>query len=126
MKNRIDILIVEDNPGDLELIREMLTEPGAAGFNIESAQKLCEATTRLHGSNIDLVLLDLGLPDSSGIDTFFKLKAAAPEVPAIILTGNTDQETGLAAVQEGAQDYLIKGEIDGKLLARSIRYSISP
>jgi len=124
MNTVLKILVVEDNPGDVGLIREMLSETGAISFLVESATRLSEALTRLKGGDIDVVLLDLGLPDSSGLDTVIRLRAAAPDVPLIILTGNSDQETGVAAVREGAQDYLIKGQISGSVMVRSIRYAL--
>ncbi len=111
-------------PGDVDLIREMLTETGTISFSVESVPRLSEAMSRLKGNSIDLVLLDLGLPDSKGLDTFIKLQAAVPDVPIIILTGNTDQHAAVTAVREGAQDYLIKGQISGSIITRAISYAI--
>lgn len=124
MNTLLRILLVEDNPGDVDLIREMLTETGTVSFSVESVQRLSEALARLKGNSIDLVLLDLGLPDNSGIDTFLKLRAAAPAMPIIILTGNTDQEAAITAVSAGAQDFLVKGQISGNLIVRAIRYAL--
>ena len=118
------ILLIEDNPGDVDLIREMLTETETLIFRIESVARLSEALARLESNNIDLVLLDLGLPDSTGIDTFFRLKTVAFEGPIIILTGNMDQNVGISAVKEGAQDFLVKGQINENILVRSIRYAL--
>jgi PAS domain S-box-containing protein len=124
MNTLLRILLVEDNQGDVDLIRELVTETGMVSFSIESVPRLSEALSRLKDNNVDLVLLDLGLPDSSGLETFARLKAAAPAMPTIILTGNSDQEAALTAVRGGAQDYLIKGQISGSLIVRSIRYAL--
>ncbi len=124
MNTAVRILLVEDNPGDVDLIRDMLTETGSVNFSIESASKLSHALSRIKSGSIDVVLLDLGLPDSRGLDTFFKLKETAPDMPTIILTGNVDQETAVTAVREGAQDFLVKGQITGSVLVRSIRYAL--
>ena len=118
------ILLVEDNPGDVDLIREMLSETGAVSFSVDSVQRLSEALSWLKGHTVDVVLLDLGLPDNQGLDTYLNIKAAAPEVPTIILTGNVDQDTAVTSVREGAQDFLVKGEITGNILTRSIRYAL--
>lgn len=124
MDGLLKILLVEDNPGDVDLIREVLPETGPVSFRVESVPRLSEALARLKGTAIDLVLLDLGLPDSGGLATFRKLKAATLDLPIIILTGNTDQEAAVTAVKEGAQDFLIKGQIAGNLIMRSILYAL--
>ena len=120
----LKILLIEDNAGDVDLIREMLTETGTVNFSVESVPRLSEAMSRLKSNAIDLVLLDLGLPDSKGLDTFIKLQAAVPDMPIIILTGNTDQHAAVTAVREGAQDYLIKGQFNGNIITRAIRYAV--
>lgn len=120
----IRILLVEDNLGDADLIRDMLAEKEMGSFNVEPVQRLSEALSRLHDNGVDLVLLDLGLPDSWGLDTFHRLKAAARDIPIIILSGNTDQEAALTAVRDGAQDFLIKGRINESLITRAIRYAL--
>jgi PAS domain S-box-containing protein len=124
MSERLRVLIVEDNPADVCLTREALPDAGASGFLLESAPRLSVALARLEAGGIDLVLLDLGLPDSQGLDTLHRLRDAAPAVPVIVLTGNVDQAIGLAAVSEGAQDYLVKGEVTGESIARSIRHAL--
>ncbi len=124
MSDRIRILLVEDNPADVDLVRETLPEAGPAGFQVESAPRLSAALARLEAGGIDLVLLDLGLPDSQGLDTFRRLRDAEAGVPVIVLTGNVNQAIGLTAVGEGAQDYLVKGEVTGESVARSIRHAI--
>ena len=124
MTGRLRVLLVEDNPADIDLIREMLPETGPVGFRLESVSRLSEAFSRMEGGDIDLVLLDLGLPDSQGLQTFHKLREAAPDIPIVVLTGNKAQETAIAAVREGAQDYLVKGEVSGSLLGRSAQYAV--
>jgi PAS domain S-box-containing protein len=123
MTEHIRVLLVEDNQADVDLIREMLPETGAISFRIESVSRLSEAQIRLKDGGIDLALIDLGLPDSQGISTFKLLRKAAPDIPMIVLTGNADQELAVTAVKEGAQDYLVKGEIGTGLLVRSARYA---
>jgi PAS domain S-box-containing protein len=124
MYKPLKILLVEDNPGDVDLIQEMMTNTQAACFSIATVNKLSEAIAWLKSNVVDLVLLDLGLLDSSGLDTFIKLRAVAPDMPIVILTGNTDEEASVIAVKEGAQDFLIKGQISGILLNRAIRYAV--
>jgi PAS domain S-box-containing protein len=124
MTERLRVLFVEDNPADIDLIREMLSETGPLSFRLESVSRLSEAFSRLEGGGIDLVLLDLGLPDSHGLQTFYKLREAAPDIPMVVLTGNTDQKTAIAAVREGAQDYFVKGEVSGTRLARAALYAV--
>ena len=124
MNKRLHILIVEDNQADVDLIRETLPEKGPVSFRIESVSQLSGALARLKDEGVDLVLLDLGLPDSQGLETFRRLREAAPHIPVIILTVNDDQEVAVAAVREGAQDYLVKGQIGGSLLTRALRYAV--
>lgn len=124
MSEILRVLIVEDNPADVDFIRETLPETGPVSFRIESVPRLSEALARLKNEGIDLVLLDLGLPDSQGLETFRRLREAAPHFPVIILTGNDDQEMAVAAVKEGAQDYLVKGQVGGNLLARAALYAM--
>jgi PAS domain S-box-containing protein len=118
------ILVVEDNPADAYFIQETLSETGPVSFQVESVSRLSDAFTRLKGKGLDLVLLDLGLPDSQGLPTFHKLRQAAPDLPVIVLTGTDDQELAVAAVRDGAQDYLIKGQVGSGLLPRAIRYAV--
>ena len=120
----LDILLVEDNPGDVRLLREMLAGAEDDSFHVENTQSLAEGLDRLSRGGVDVLLLDLGLPDSSGLDTFSQVRACAPVVPTIVLTGLDDEEVGVRAVRDGAQDYLIKGELRRDLLVRAIRYAI--
>jgi len=124
MSEKLRILVVEDNPGDVDFVHEMLPETGSLSFQIESVSRLAEALTRLERKGIDLVLLDLSLPDSNGLTTFHKLRQAAPNVPVIVLTGTNDQELAVAAMRDGAQDYLVKEQVGGSLLVRTIRYAL--
>ena len=120
----IKVLLVEDNPGDVRLIREMLKEAKPALAALEDVPSLMTAVERLAKGGIDAVLLDLGLPDSQGISTFVVLYHQFPRIPIVVLTGLTDEEMGLQAVREGAQDYLIKGKVDSQWLCRAIFYAI--
>jgi len=122
--NRINILLIEDNPGDVRLIREMLAEGKDARFKLECVDRLSTGLARLASNNIGLILLDLGLPDSEGFDTFAKAYAEAPRVPIIVLSGLTDEDLAMKTVQRGAQDYLVKGNLDSYSLLRAIRYAI--
>jgi len=117
------LLVVEDNPDDVELIRLKLE--GVATdrrFVIEAVDRLSTAVRRLKGA--DVVLLDLGLHDSGGIDAVVRLSNEAPEIPLVVLTGRDDSALGLSAVREGAQDFLVKDKVDGPLLDRSLRYAV--
>jgi diguanylate cyclase (GGDEF)-like protein len=118
------LLLVEDNPGDAVLVREMLRSALAEGFELIHAARLSEACVRLEADGAACVLLDLSLPDAHGLEALTRLKVAAPEVPIVVLTGHDDERLALSAVQEGAQDYLIKGRVDDRLISRSIRYAI--
>jgi PAS domain S-box-containing protein len=120
----IGILLIEDNPGDARLIQVMLAEPGRADYHLENADRLSQGLERLLEGGIDVVLLDLGLPDSQGLETLGKVRAQASAVPIIVLTGLDDEITAVEAVRQGAQDYLVKGDVDSKLLWRALRYSM--
>jgi two-component system sensor histidine kinase UhpB len=117
------ILLIEDNPGDARLIREMLAEAENGSFTLEWVTRLSDGLERLNQGEINLVLLDLGLPDSRGLDTFIKAHAQAPQVPFVLLTGLDDETLALSAVRQGAQDYLVKGATDPNALLRAIRYA---
>ncbi|MEY2408817.1 MAG: phosphoserine phosphatase RsbU/P [Verrucomicrobiota bacterium] len=120
----VQVLLVEDNPGDARLIREFIRETGSRNFQVECIGRLAGAVARLSEGGIQLVLLDLSLPDSRGLETFQSIHAAAPHVPVIVLTGLNDESLALQAVHEGAQDYLMKGQGDGPLLVRAMRYAL--
>lgn len=120
----LSILLVEDNPGDRRLICEMLAEARSVTFDIKHADRLQAGLEHLGGNRVDIVLLDLGLPDSQGLETLSKMYAQVTEVPIVVLTGLDDEMLGAQAINKGAQDYLIKGQVDTNLLARTIRYAI--
>ncbi len=122
--SQLKILLIEDNPGDAHLIREMLTAAKGGGFALESADQLSTGLERLAEGDIGLVLLDLSLPDSQGLETFTKANAHAPQVPIIVLTSLNGEEVAVHAMREGAQDYLVKGQVDGNLLVRAMHYAI--
>lgn len=120
----IRVLLLEDNPGDARLIREMLNEAGPSLFELVHLQRLSEGLQRLGEEAFDVLLLDLGLPDSQGLDTFFTVHSQVPGVPIVVLTGLGDETSAIKAVREGAQDYLVKGQVNSNLLVRSIRYAL--
>ncbi|HEU0012923.1 MAG TPA: hybrid sensor histidine kinase/response regulator [Longimicrobium sp.] len=120
----IRVLLVEDNPGDARLIRVYLAEAGDPGFAVTHADRLGAGLDALAAGGADVVLLDLSLPDAHGTDTVRRTLQAAPEVPIVVLTGLDDESVALDALQHGAEDYLVKGQVDGPLLSRSIRYAI--
>jgi signal transduction histidine kinase/GGDEF domain-containing protein len=126
MKNHnIQVLVIEDNPGDFRLIQEMLLEAKDKSFQVELAKNLSQALERLKRGGIDVVMSDLGLPDSQGLTTFEQLHAHSPEVPIVIMTSTYSDETmAVEAVSKGAQDYLVKGLVDGKLVSRVLRYAV--
>ena len=120
----VRILLVEDSPGEARLVREKLNEAGESRFELTHAVRLDEAFGFLDEVPFDVLLLDLGLPDSQGLDTFLMANARAPHLPIVIMTGLDDESLGAEAVRNGAQDYLVKGQVDGGLLVRAIRYAI--
>jgi PAS domain S-box-containing protein len=113
----IKVLLIEDNPGDARLVQEMLVEARGAAFDLECADRLSAGLEYIADDGADVVLLDLGLPDSQGLETFDRTYAQAPEVPILVLLA-------VRAVQKGAQDYLVKGQVDSNLLARAVSYAI--
>ena len=121
---RISILLVEDNAGDRRLISEMLAEASNVTFDVKYADRLQAAMEYLGQNRVEVILLDLGLPDSQGLETLRKVYAQVSELPIVVLTGLNDEMIGVQAVNEGAQDYLIKGQVDTHLLRRTIRYAI--
>lgn len=121
----IRIILVEDNPGDVRLVKQALADANTIRFELVHVERLDEAINRLHSGRYDVVLLDLSLPDSHGIDTFIRLyEHTLQDVPVIVMTGNSDDSMAVRAVQAGAQDYLVKGQVDSHLIVRAIRYAI--
>ena len=119
------VLLIEDNPGDARLIQAMIEEEDGTPFRLHCADRLSRGLELLSADGeTALVLLDLSLPDSFGLETFAKVYAHAPTVPIIVLTGNDDAKVALSAVKGGAQDYLVKGRLDRELLLRAMHYSI--
>ncbi len=123
-QHAVEVLLIEDNPGDARLIREMLVDEGVAGFNLTHVDRLSRGLELASGEGVDLILLDLSLPGSHGLETFTTLRMQSPGKPVIVLTGIDDETLAVRAVQEGAQDYLVKGRVDGTALVRSMRYAI--
>jgi signal transduction histidine kinase len=120
------ILAVEDNPGDVGLLRRLLARAGLGGFHLTVAERVSRALEHLAGgAEVDVVLLDLSLPDSVGdrLGPLARIRERAPAVPVILLTGVEDEDLAVAAVRQGAQDYLVKRQVDGRLLGRAIRYA---
>jgi PAS domain S-box-containing protein len=122
--NKLTILTIEDNAGDLYLVEQMLRSSGLEIANLYSTDRVRKAQEMLESQEIDLVLLDLTLPDSFGINTFLFLKPVVQKIPVIILTGLADTNLALEAIKEGAQDYLVKGEFTENLLVKSIQYAL--
>lgn len=120
----LQILLVEDNPTDVLLIEDALEQVRGVKITLTHAKRLDEALARLQGEYFDAVLLDLGLPDSSGLETFARTQSGYPNVPILILSGLDDETLALTAVREGAQDYLVKGKINSIMLARTVRYAV--
>jgi DNA-binding response OmpR family regulator len=118
------VLLVEDNAGDASLLREMFSKEKAGSFELTHLLRMSEAVVHLAKGAVDVVLLDLGLPDGHGLDTVRRAHAAAPGVPLIVLTGLDDEALAAAAMAEGAQDYLIKGQIESRALPRALRHAI--
>lgn len=118
------LLLVEDNPGDARLLREMFHEQGSHNTELTHAECMGDAEKCLSDRTFDLILLDLGLPDAQGMGALRRARAIAPSVPLVVLTGLDDEALAAQALQEGAQDYLIKGQIDGRGLLRALRYAV--
>ena len=121
---RFKALLIDDNAEDTRLVREMLAEGGVARFSLEVSDRLAGGMRRLSEGDIDVVLVDLGLPDSHGVDTVALLRAHAPEVPIVVLTGTADETIGVQALSAGAQEYLLKEHASGAGLVRALRYAI--
>jgi len=120
------VLLVEDNPGDAELMAEMLHDGGvaASGFALRHVARLAEARSELAAGPVDVVLLDLSLPDGRGLESLAVVRRAAPGVPVVVMTGLADDEVAVRALQAGAQDYLVKGREEGSSVRRAVRYAV--
>jgi diguanylate cyclase (GGDEF)-like protein len=120
----IRVLLVEENPADVRLLRECFSEIEDVLFLIHNAVSIASAMQLVPEKHFDVILLDLTLPDSSGLETLRRMHSHTPDIPIIVLTGIADDRLALAALRHGAQDYLLKGQLDIKLLSRAIRYTI--
>ena len=118
------ILLVEDDEAHARLAELWLEQEGHGRFGTVRVARLSEALAQLAAGPVDAVLLDLSLPDSDRLETFRAVRAQAPATPVVVMTGNGDERLALQAVQEGAQDYLVKGDIDGRLVVRALRHAI--
>lgn len=118
------VLLIEDNPGDVLFIQEQLKEVRRGECELESVSLLSAGLKRLARGGVDVLLTDLGLPDSQGLDTLRRVREQAPDLPIVVLTGNKDDALGLQAVRAGAQDFLCKGEVRGPGLMRTLGFAI--
>jgi PAS domain S-box-containing protein len=124
MNRPIRILLIEDNPGDARLLRETLTEAGTASFHLVHADRMSTGLDLLDRQEVDLVLLDLSLPDCQGLDALTLTHSKAPKVPIVLMTGLDDEDLAVRAMRLGAQDYLVKGQVAGRDLIRAVRYAL--
>src|ERR1700689_1580970 len=120
----LKVLLVEENAGDVRLLCEMFSKERSDSFELTHCLRMGEAERHLAKGGVDIVLLDMGLPDEHGLDTVRRAHAAAPGVPVIVLTGLDDEALAAEAMKEGAQDYLIKGQIESRALPRALRHAI--
>ncbi|RCW49477.1 GGDEF domain-containing response regulator [Paenibacillus prosopidis] len=120
----IKVLLIEDNPGDARLIREVLSDTDNLNFDLKWVDQLETGIELISKDIFDVVLLDLSLPDSHGMETIISFREQAPAIPIVVLTGLDDEQVAINAVQHGAQDYLIKGQVNSSVIMRSMRYAI--
>src|SRR4051794_9352959 len=118
------VLLVEDNVADAALVEALIDEEAPRAFRVDCVERLAEACDRLAAGGVDCVLYDLDLPDASGLDGLSRLRATSPGVAVVVLTGDSEVATGIAALQAGAQDYLVKGKANGDTIARALRHSV--
>jgi signal transduction histidine kinase len=123
-RKAVKVLLVEDNAGDARLLRQMFSKEKAGSFELTHLSRMSEAVAHLARGGVDIVLLDMGLPDGQGIENLRRARAAAPDVAMIVLTGLDDELLAAETVQEGAQDYLMKGQIENRALPRALRHAI--
>lgn len=124
VEQQINVLVIEDNPGDMRLIKEALTGAGDTSFNVVPVDRLSMALKRLNGGGIDVVLLDLGLPDSLGLDSFTSVHDQAPDVPVVVLSGLDHQGVAGEAVRAGAHVYMVKSQLVHERLDQIIKHAI--
>jgi CheY-like chemotaxis protein len=124
ISSSIRTLHIEDNPADARVLSEALAEVPEAAFELEWVNGLGKGLQKLESGQVDLVLLDLHLPESQGLATFYTSQTCAQGVPIIVLTGMDDRELALKAVRDGAQDYLVKGQFEGPSLVRAMQHAV--
>ena len=117
-------MVIEDNPGDARLVKEALSEIGGTRFELHFAERISTGIERLAEGTVDVVLLDLGLPDSAGLDGIARILAESPTTAIVALTGSDDEELARSAVQAGAQDFVAKGAMSAEVLVRTILYAM--
>ncbi|MCP3886866.1 MAG: response regulator, partial [Propionibacteriaceae bacterium] len=118
------VLLIEDRPSDVRLVQEMLKDVSSESFLVQVVGTITDALPRLRSGICDIVLLDLTLPDSRGLATFEQAYEANPDLPILLLTGQSDEKLALQAMRAGAQDYVVKGTVDAHTLGRTIRYAV--
>ena len=124
MTEKLHVLIIEDSQGDSRLVQEMLLESRSVEFDVQRVELLKDGLDRMSNFHFDVVLLDLSLPDSAGVETLMAVRNFKSDQNVIVMTGQEDESIGLQATLAGAQDYLVKGQVSSQVLIRSIRYSI--
>lgn len=122
--NSVNILLIEDNIAEARLLQELLKDSSLQQFSVVHAKRLGEGLNHIQGNIFDVVLLDLTLPDSQGLESLARLIDNSPSLPIVVLTNTNDEDLAIAAVRQGAQDYLVKRQVQGEILARSLRYAI--
>ncbi|MDP6355378.1 MAG: response regulator [Planctomycetota bacterium] len=120
----IKVLLIEDSPTDAHLIKEHFSRAEELEFEVEIGSRLSSGLSRLNTAKFDVLLLDLSLPDSTGMETVIKARAASPGIPIVVLSGQDDENVAISAVQKGAQDYLVKSRVSSETLVRATRYAI--
>ncbi|HBL59708.1 MAG TPA: hypothetical protein DDZ80_14845, partial [Cyanobacteria bacterium UBA8803] len=120
----LNVLLIEDNYAEAELIQELLSETSTVRVELAHAKRLGQALELLHQIKFDVILLDLSLPDSQGLDPIARIKEYGLRMPIVVLTAHNDQNLALQSIQAGAQDYLVKGNVSSELLIRSLRYAV--
>src|SRR5262245_20783874 len=123
-QDSVQLLLIEDNPIDVLLLKELIAAVAPGRFVLTTVERLAAGLERLVTGDFSVILSDLSLPDSQGRETLLRLRAAAPEVPVVVLTGLNDEALGMQLIQAGAEDYLVKGQVSSQLLLRSILYAI--
>ena len=118
------ILLIEDNPGDIRLMKEMLNEMVTFDYHLITAETLIEGCELIKNENVILILLDLNLPDSTGKETFDTVMQYAEQIPVVLVSGQQNVELSLSLIKEGAQDYIVKNDLNSPMLTRTIEFAI--